>query len=236
MSEWVTSLQVNHWWLWYAKTHLSEPESRSILMTSWRGKFCVRVFLRHWSLSTSPITFSYIPLSPRSTHPPFSPPVLYARMLHARMYKNTYMLWYSTQTLGKNILCRNMIRRDMTDGSCWLLKRRGQMQGMLEWGGGVGGETPQVSNFQTELLLVKKAIYVKSLFWNRFIPSRLLGFTRGPEYKRRSQEAWGEKNIYCDHTCKVLHAWILSLWQWFLACYSFIYFSEHIAWSMNKTL
>lgn len=164
MSEWVTSLQVNRWWLWYAKTHLSAPESRSILMTSWGGKFCVRVFLRHWSVSTSPITFSYIPLSPWSTHPPFSPPVLYAWMLYARMYKNTYMLWYSTQTLGKNILCRNMIRHDMTDGSCWLLKRRGQIWGMLEWGG--GGGYPQVSNFQTELLLVKRPIYVKSLFWN----------------------------------------------------------------------
>lgn len=42
----LTSLLLNRWELWYAKTHLSESESRSVPLMSRRGKFCTRPLQR----------------------------------------------------------------------------------------------------------------------------------------------------------------------------------------------
>ena len=58
----------------HANSRPSDPESRSAPMTSGRGKFC-------WCMSTFPVAFSYIPLSPLSaranTHTLLTAHILY---------------------------------------------------------------------------------------------------------------------------------------------------------------
>lgn len=71
---------------------LSEPESRSAAMTSWRGKFCRCVYLRHLSVSTRSVAFSYIPSSPLSTPAHVNPPVRCAPHTHTHPKTNTASL------------------------------------------------------------------------------------------------------------------------------------------------